>query len=110
MCTNAHTRAFCARRQARALFDTLLRNRDVATDANRVFCPTPEFQQNDEALYERIASLSFLSFEHLDVSGKSASGLVDKLASPAKELSKINDICTVIGKRECVIKTSHMIW
>jgi hypothetical protein len=76
---------------------------------NKVFCPTPEFKELDDVLFERIRELSFLGFEHLDATGKSAAGLKEKLQGSVKELAKINDICTVIGKMHCIIKVSHMI-
>jgi hypothetical protein len=74
----------------------------------KIFTPTPELKEMDDALFIRIESLSFLNFEHL-CDMKNAPGLKEKLAGAIKELGRINDICTVIGKMMCIIKVSHMI-
>ena len=77
---------------------------------DHIFCPREEDRQRDCDLEERIASLSFVSFQHLDINGpeiKDEFLLTWQLARD--ELGKMNDYKAPRDKMVCLLNACKVI-
>lgn len=75
-----------------------------------IFCPRDEDRERDRELEERISSLSFVSFQHLDINGPETKDeflLTWRLAQD--ELGKMNDYKAPRDKMVCMLNACKVI-